>query len=300
MATIPANAGAEQIAGDKGVVQMKNARACSFSVIASIAAILVFSIAFPAESQEKTVVRICGAGLLSDVVEAIRKDFVQSHPGCNLIINGATTGIGVRRLIEGEAELGMLSRKVTPEEAQVAEAKGVEIRSTLVGKICLAVVTNLKNPVNELTMDELARIFKGDITNWSAVGGPNEPIKVTIRAVPETGAGVLFQKIVLNGAPYAKNAQIMSSYHTTVQVCGKALGIGYIPTTTMYFDNLSERGVKIIKIKKDINAKPYEVARGVASQTMYPISIDFVLAWNAKLANPCITGFVDMAVKETQ
>jgi phosphate transport system substrate-binding protein len=270
------------------------------SLLLALISVFAFSMPSVVESQEKKVVRICGAGLLSDVVESIHDQFDKTNPACQLTVIGATTGIGIERLIGGDAELAMITRPVTSEETKVAEAKGVQIESTYVGKICLAVITSANNSVNDLTTDQLAQIFKGDITNWSLIGGPNEPIKVTIRAVPETGAGVLFQKEVLKGAPYAKDAQIMSSYNTTVQVCSKSLAIGYIPTTTVFYDKLSERGVKIIKIKKDANSKPYEVARGVARQTMYPISIDFVLAWNAKLQNPCIKGFVDLAVKETQ
>jgi phosphate transport system substrate-binding protein len=272
----------------------------SFSTFASLAAVLVFLFACPADGQDRKIVRISGAGLLSEVVETIRDEFVTTNSSCDITVIGATTGIGFKKLIDGEAELAMLTRKVTPEEATLAEAKGVSLSSKFIGKIGLAVVTNAKNPVNQLTLDQLAKVFRGEIANWSLVGGPNEPIKVTIRAVPETGAGVLFQEVVLKGAPYAKDAQVMSSYHTTVMVCGKSLAIGYLPTTTIHFDKLSERGVKILKIKKDANSEPYQLASGVARESAYPISVDFVLYWNSKTENSCIKGFADFSEKYTQ
>lgn len=262
--------------------------------------VLVSFVACPTEAQEQKMVRISGAGLLSDVVENLHEDFDKSNPLCKLTVSGATTGIGFKRLIEGEAELAMMTRKVTSEEAKLAEARGVALSSKLIGKIGLAVVTSSKNTVNELTMDQLAKIFKGETTNWSQVGGPNESIKVTIRAVPETGAGVLFQDAVLKGAPYAKDAQVMSSYGTTLQVCGKSSAIGYIPTTTIHFDKLSERGAKIIRIKKDANSEPYQLSSGVARESLYPISVDFFLYWNSKKENPCITGFAEFCEKQTQ
>ena len=194
----------------------------------------------------------------------------------------------------------MMTRKVTGEEAKLAEAKGVLLVSKYVGKIGLAVITNTKNTVNELTMDQLAKIYKGDIENWSQVGGPNEPIRVTIRAVPETGAGVLFQTIVLGGAPYTKNAQVMSSYATTAQVCGRSFAIGYIPTTTVHFEKLAERGAKILRIKKDEHSQPYQLGYGVARESLYPISVEFNLSWNSRQENPCVKGFADFCEKQAQ
>lgn len=265
---------------------------------AALALCLVVLAIFPVHGQDKKVVRISGAGLLGDVVETVSQDFVKANPSCSFTVAGATTGIGFKKLIEGEAELAMMTRKVTPEEARLAEAKGVALSSKFVGKIGLAVITNAKNTVSVLTMDQLAKIFKGEITNWSAVGGPNEPIKVTIRGVPETGAGVLFQEVVMQGAPYAKEAQVMSSYATTLAVCGKSFSIGYIPTTTVHFDKLGERGAKIVRIKKDANSEPYQLTVGVARESLYPISVDFCLYWNSKQESSCTRGFAEFCEKQ--
>jgi phosphate transport system substrate-binding protein len=272
----------------------------SFFTFVQLAVALVLFFACPAAGQDKKIVRISGAGLLSEVVETIREGYAPTNSSCDITVIGATTGIGFRKMIEGEAELAMMTRKVTSEEAKLAEAKGVSLSSKFIGKIGLAVVTNAKNPVSQLTADQLAKVFTGEIANWSLVGGPNEPIKVTIRAVPETGAGVLFQDVVLKGAPYAKDAQVMSSYNTTVLVCGKSLAIGYIPTTTVHFDKLRERGVKILKISKDANSEPYQLSSGVARESLYPISVDFILYWNSKTESSCTKGFADFSEKYSQ
>ena len=237
-------------------------------------------------AQGTGMIRISGAGLLSEVVEGYAGMYKKDAPNCSVTVTGATTGIGFQRLLEGNADLAMMTREATAEETKNAAAKGITLGSKYIGQIGLAVITNARNTVNELTMDQLAAIFKGEVTNWSQVGGPGEPIKVTMRAVPETGAGVLFQEKVLKGAPYAKDATIMSSYSTTVTVCGKSHAIGYIPTTTVHFDKMDERGVKILKIKKDANSSPYQLAAGVARESQYPISIPFHLYWNATTVTP--------------
>jgi len=80
----------------------------------------------------------------------------------------------------------------------------------------------------------------------------------------------------------------MSSYNTTVLVCGKSYVIGYIPTTTTYFDALRERRVKVLNIKKDANFTPYQLPVGVARETQYPVSVPFYLYWNSKSDDLCV------------
>ena len=254
----------------------------------------------PVKAQEKKAVRVVGAGLLSEWLQDNSEQYMKGAPSCSITISGSTTALGVQRLIEGNAELGALTRAMTAEENKKAEAQGLSLGSKLVGYVGLAVVTNSKNSVSTLTMEQLSKIFKGEITNWSQVGGPNEPIKVTVRAVPDTGAGVLFQEKVLKGEPYAKDATVMASYNTTATVCQKSLAIGYIPTTTTYFDKLEERGVKIIKIKQDANSAPFQLAKGMSSEASYPISVGVHLYWNAKSENACIKGLVDFLGSQTQ
>ena len=174
------------------------------------------------------------------------------------------------------------------------------IGSKYIGQVELAIVTNNKNSLKELTLQQLAKIFKGEYTNWKQVGGPIQPIKVTRRAVPESGVGVAFQQAVLKGAPYAINSVVMSTYNMTLTVCGKSFAIGYIPTSTTFFDKIGEGGVKILSLKKDENSAAYPLSGGVTKETMYPISTSFYYYWNQKLNNPCVQQFVDFSDKQAQ
>jgi phosphate transport system substrate-binding protein len=279
-----------------GALKMKRA-----IILLAVATLLVWCPATKhAQAGEKQTVRVVGAGLLSEWLQGGADMYMKGAPDCSVTITGATTGVGVRRLMEGNAEIGALTRKMTADETKKAQEQGLLLDSKQIGYIGLAIITNNKNSVGELTMEQLAKIFKGEITNWSQVGGPNQPIKLTMRAVPETGSGVLFQRRVLNGAPYAKGTSVMSSYNTTVSVCSKSFGIGYIPTTTTYFDKLEERGVKIIRIKQDANSKPFQLAAGVSKDASYPISIGVYFYWNSKVDNACAKGFVNFVYEHTQ
>ena len=251
-------------------------------------------------AQGKHAVRIDGAASLSEVIQTYAELYMKQAPNCAIIVTGTSTGVGFNKLIDGEADLAAVSRKITPEEAKRAQEKGLSLDSKYVGQVEIAVITNDKNSVGTLTMGQLAKIFKGEVTNWNEVGGPNEAIKVTARAVPESGVAVLFQDVVLKGAPYAKGHTVMSLYHMTLRVCGKSFGIGYIPTATSFFDKIEDYGVKIVNLKKDEHSAPYPLASGVTKETMYPISLSFFLYWNTKSENPCVKELVGFVEKQVE
>jgi phosphate transport system substrate-binding protein len=93
------------------------------------------------------------------------------------------SGTSAKDLIDGKSIIGMSSRRITPEETTAVQARfgvnpqlpGNEHVLALDG---LAVIVNPVNPVKQLNLDEIGRIFAGQITNWADVGGANRPINV--------------------------------------------------------------------------------------------------------------------------
>jgi len=218
-------------------------RRAGSGIIVCAAMIWILGMAVSASiAQGKQAVRIDGAASLSDVIQTYSQLYMKQAPNCAITVTGTNPVLGFNKLIDGEADLAAVTRKITPEEAKRAQEKGLSLDSKYIGKVEIAVVTNDKNNADTLTMEQLARIFKGELTNWNEVGGPNEVIKVTTRAVQEEGVAMLFQDVVLKGAPFAKDHMVMSSYHMTLRVCGKSFGIGYIPTSTSFFDKLEDSG----------------------------------------------------------
>ena len=248
------------------------------------------------EAQEKAVYKVSGANLFADVFEKFSDAFQASNKGCRPLMLGSTTGKAISEFLNGETVLVMASRATDSKENDIASSKGIQLSEKPVGKTSLAVVTNAKNPVDELSMEQLRKIFAGEIVNWKDVGGPDETIRVTIRAVPETGAGVLFQQVVLKGAPYAPHAQVMGSYGTTLLVAEKSMSIGYVPTASGYYTRMST-GVKEIRIRLDESPQAVSAPVGLVRDTSFPISIPLILIWNEKTLDPCMSNFVDFVEK---
>jgi phosphate transport system substrate-binding protein len=97
----------------------------------------------------------------------------------------------------------------------------------LVAKDALSVYLNPENPVKELSLEQLRRIYSGEIINWRAVGGRDQPISVLIRP-PNSGTHLYFREHVLGGAPYSDRAQIVATTDNMVDgVSASPEAIGY-------------------------------------------------------------------------
>ena len=147
-------------------------------------------------------------------------------------------------------------------------------------------------------MDQLRKIFNGEYSNWNQVGGKDERILVATRAVPETGSGVECQRILLKGSSYAKGHQVMRTFRDMANSCRNSSAIGYIPTTSHYFNDVPGRGVKAIAVKAGDNEAPRLPAPGMVGETNYPITIPLDLYWNAKDESPCIAPFPAFCERE--
>jgi phosphate transport system substrate-binding protein len=122
--------------------------------------------------------------------------FMKTHPGKTVQVTGGGSGTGLAALIGGSCEIASSSRQIKAQEISLAQKKGVEPKEFKVALDGLAVVVNPNNPVSKLTLDQLAGIFTGKITNWKEVGGSDAKIVVLSREV-NSGTHVYFKEHVL-------------------------------------------------------------------------------------------------------
>ncbi len=252
-------------------------------------------------AEEGILVRITGASLLEPVVEQWSRSFDGSNRGWDAKFAASTTGEGFARWLEGKSDLVMASRQMIPKEIEGAKQKGLVAAERFMGTVCLAIVTNVDNPVNSLTMDQLKKIYTGEIKTWKDVGGRDEPIMVTTRAVPETGAGIMFQQQVLGGAPYTPEQVVMKRYkHTALTCSNNHPAIGYIPTTSIYFTVKRPERLKVLGLIVDGRSEPIHPRPGVAVSTEYPISVPFYYYWNANTDKEKIGRFAEFCAEDVK
>lgn len=102
------------------------------------------------------------------------------------LVTSTASGDAFKTLLDGSAQIGMASRRIKPEEARSLRDNGAgnmvsPNQEHIVAVDSLVVITHPDNPVQSLTMEQLAGIYSGQITNWSDVGGDDAPITVITR-----------------------------------------------------------------------------------------------------------------------
>lgn len=127
-----------------------------------------------------------GSDTLVNVALSWAETYRDVDPSVTIAVTGGGSGTGIASLINGTVDMANASRAMKEEEYNDAAANGIEAIEHVVAIDALAVIVNLENPVSELTIDQLADMYTGRITNWKDVGGNDEPIVLLSR---ETNSG---------------------------------------------------------------------------------------------------------------
>lgn len=181
----------------------------------------------------KNSIQIKGSDTMVNLGQAWAEKCMEANSSEFIAVTGGGSGTGLSSLISGTCDIAMSSLNIKEKEIGLAEKKGIhpcEIKVALDG---LAVVVNLKNPINKLTIDELAQIFTGRITNWKELGGLDQRIVVLSREV-NSGTHVYFKEHVLrkndpaSKEEFAASALMLSSSQAIAdEVAANTGAIGY-------------------------------------------------------------------------
>jgi len=194
--------------------------------IGVLVALLAGCASVPAPSER--VVTIIGSDTMLILNRRLAEDFMRSHPGVAVNVDGGGTSTGVDALIGGTASICAASRPLTPSEVRrlYDRHRTLGVRS-LVAQDALSVWVHPENPVTELSMNELAGVFSGRLANWKEVGGKGGPITVVVRP-PASGTYRFFRDRVLAGGAYSGGAAPAATTRDVVdRVAGDPGAVGF-------------------------------------------------------------------------
>ena len=128
-----------------------------------------------------------GSTSMNSVIEALSEGFAEVAPGVTVSYDPTGSGAGITGAVEQTLDIGLASRALHDDETGVT--------ATTVALDGIAMVVNNENPVSDLSIEQLAQIFKKEVTNWADVGGEDGEIVVIGR---EAGSGTRdgFESIV--------------------------------------------------------------------------------------------------------
>jgi phosphate transport system substrate-binding protein len=242
-------------------------------------------------------IQVKGSDTMVNLGQSWAEKYMEENPGEFVAVTGGGSGTGFSSLVSGTCDCAMSSRNIKNKEIVLANKRGVYPYEIVVALDGLAVVVNPENPVDRLTMDQLAGIFSGKLSNWKDVGGADERIVVLSREV-NSGTHVYFKEHVLrkndkkSKEEFSPGALMLSSSQAIAdEVAGNSAAIGY------YGMGYISDKQKPVSIAKDTES-PY-VAPTIENviDGAYPISRPLLMYTNGP-PQGLIKKFLDFALSD--
>lgn len=203
--------------------------------------------------KEEASIMIGGSDSEVNVVTRLAEEFMIANPHVSIAVTGGGSGVGISSLIDGNIDIANSSRPM--KDSELGDHKTKQGEDTYAVRFAVdgvAVVVNENNPVTELTVEQIGAIFRGEITNWSEVGGDN--LAITLYGRQSTsGTYVFFMEKVVQ-ADYSPEMRNLPGTSDIVEaVTGDVGGIGYAA-----IGYATKDGIRALNVKADDNAPAYD------------------------------------------
>jgi len=245
----------------------------------------------------KKPIQIKGSDTMVNLGQVWAEKYMEKNPQDSVAVTGGGSGTGIAALLSRTCDIAECSRRMTEQEISQAKQKGINPCEVRVAMDGLAIVVHPKNPVTKLTIDQLAQIFTGKITNWKAVGGADAEIVVLSREV-NSGTHLYFKEHVLrkgdpeNKAEFAPGALMLpSSQAIADEVAQNRDAIGYYG-----MGYLSRRQKPILVAKAETDQYVAPTTDNVVSGE-YPISRPLFFYTDGEPRGP-VKKFIDFCLSE--
>ena len=241
-------------------------------------ALLTVLAACTSDSGESTVATD-GSTSMEKVIGYLSEAYMEENPDIKVTYNPTGSGAGIEAVKSGRCDIGLSSRNLT-------DLEKAELDATVVAIDGIAVIVNPANPVSDLSVLQIAALYKGEITNWRDVGGSDAPV-VLIGREAASGTRDGFEEIT-GTEDMCKYSQELTSTGDVVQtVASNPNAIGYSSVASV------KDSVKMLDVEgvtptiKTIRDGTYKLQR----------SFMFVTPKNAELTDAA-KAFFNFAVSE--
>jgi phosphate transport system substrate-binding protein len=157
-------------------------------------------------SSTRSVIRITGSDTMVNLVQAWAENYAKVRPTVSVQVAGGGSGVGIAGLIDGVLDIAAAGREVTADEIQRASAhNGSAPREFTVARDALAVYVNEHNPLDSISIEELAEIYGegGQLQRWSQLGVRNPACRtddiIRVGRQNNSGTYAYFREVILGG-----------------------------------------------------------------------------------------------------
>jgi phosphate transport system substrate-binding protein len=224
-----------------------------------------------AQAQAAHTIQNTGSDTLVNLALAWAESYMGAHPEVSVSVTGGGSGTGIAALINKTVDIANASRAMKKEEIDAAKKNGFDPKEHTVARDAIAVVVHPSNPVQGLTIPQLADIYTGKIKNWKEVGGADLPI-VLLSRESNSGTYVYFLENVIR---QGKKSDLMFSPDTLLMPSSEGIsnevrqnpnaigydGLGYVTSDQ-----------KVLAVAKDAVSPKVLPSVTTVNDRTYPIS----------------------------
>lgn len=258
-------------------------------IIHLMLACLLFGV--QSHSASAITLHVVGSTTVLPVVSTAANVYHQAHPQVTITVSGGGSGVGIASMIQHTADIGMASREIDAAEAAKLNGK---VRVITIAKDAVAVVVSKAvyvAGVHQLSLAQIAAIYRGNIKNWNALGGPDARIFVIDKEASRGTRHVFAQAVLGDAHARAPGASVISGSNNEEQalVAHSNQAIGMLSNAWL---NDAVRGIAV-------GAGEHAVLPDIAHvrDGSYPISRSLHLLL-PKDASPAAMDFADFLLSE--
>jgi phosphate transport system substrate-binding protein len=267
------------------MVQMRSASVVNFALFTTLSAVAapwVAANAFPSFPPTSGVaagtnVRIQGSSNLEPLNQSLKKGFEQKYAGAKATVSNAGTAAALEAVAAGKSDLAAIGRPLTDAE----KAKGLV--AVPVGRDKIAIVVGAKNAYKkDLTINQFAKLFRGEAKNWKDLGGANTPVRFVDRVNTDTRAAFPNYP-AFQGKPLATGATAVKVEDENPAAMSAKLGadgISFLPASMV-------AGQKDIRVLTMHGVQPTDVR--------YPFSQALFYVYKGAQPNAAVQAFLGYA-----
>ncbi|MDR2102996.1 MAG: phosphate ABC transporter substrate-binding protein [Treponema sp.] len=222
-------------------------------------------------------VTVAGSTSVNPLMELLTADYAKVRSNVKFNISATGSGDGIKAVPAETAEIGMSSRELSPTEI------GTGIETHLIAIDGIAVIVNNNNPISDLTLDQIQKIYTGAITDWSALGGGKSGKIAVVSREPGSGTRGAFEEIVKFQDKLVKGAiEFDGTGAVKAEISRNVDAIGYISLGSL------DASIKALSVG-GVSAETANVVKGT-----YKIARPFLLLTKqGKALNPETKSFLD-------
>ena len=201
-------------------------------VIVAIIGVIFLGNNTKAPKNQKESLTIKGSDTEVQLVSALAEAFSKENPGIDISVTGGGSGVGIASLINKEIDVANSSRKIEDSEISKAKENNIDVQQFILAIDGLSIIANPNNKIEKLSVDQISKIYKGEIKNWKDVGGTDKKIVLYGRQ-STSGTYTFFRNFVVKDdySPEMKNMEGSQAIVDAVKSDESAIGyvgVGYV------------------------------------------------------------------------